>query len=85
MKKNAILFIVALFSINASALTTNTADSFDELKKLEGKWVGTLERTDGSSDSLILEYTITSAGSAILEESNTGGVEMLSIFNAHNE
>jgi hypothetical protein len=85
MKKSSILFIVALFSIHASELTTNTNSSFDELKKLEGKWVGTLERTDGTSDSLILEYTISSAGSALLEESNTGGVEMLSIFNAHNE
>ncbi|MBT4313913.1 MAG: hypothetical protein HOM76_07900 [Flavobacteriaceae bacterium] len=85
MKKSTIAFIVALVSFNAFALTVNTDSSFDELKKLEGKWVGTLERTDGTSDSLILEYTITSAGSAILEESNTGGVEMLSIFNAHND
>ena len=85
MKKSTITFIVALISFNAFALTVDTDSSFDELKKLEGKWVGTLERTDGTSDSLILEYTITSAGSAILEESNTGGVEMLSIFNAHNE
>ena len=55
------------------------------MKKLEGKWIGTLEITDGSSDPLILEYSVTSAGSALLEESNTGWVEMLSIFNAHNE
>ena len=85
MKKSTFAFIVVLFSFNSFALSLNTDSSFDEIKKLEGKWVGTLERTDGSSDSLILEYTITSAGSAILEESNTGGVEMLSIFNAHNE
>ena len=85
MKKITIAFIVSLFSFHASALTVNTDSSFNELKKLEGKWVGTLERTDGTSDPLILEYTITSAGSAILEESNTGGIEMLSIFNAHND
>ena len=85
MKKNIIAVIIALLSFNTWALPINTESSFNELKKLEGKWIGTLERTDGTSDSLILEYSITSAGSAILEESNTGGIEMLSIFNAHND
>ena len=69
----------------AEANTATDPKDFEELKSLEGKWAGTLERTDGSSDPLILEYSVTSAGSALLEESNTGGVEMLSIFNAHNE
>ena len=85
MKKGLIAITIALFSINAWSFHTTNESSFDELKKLEGKWIGTLERTDGSSDPLILEYSVTSAGSALLEESNTGGVEMLSIFNAHNE
>ena len=58
---------------------------FDNLKKLEGKWMGMLERTDGTSDMLNLKYSITSNGSALLEESNTGGIEMLTIFNNHNE
>ena len=67
-----------------SAAATNPND-FEELKKLEGKWAGTLERTDGSSDELTLDYTVTSNGSALLEESDTGGTEMLSIFNFQND
>ena len=38
------------------------------VKKLEGKWVGTLERTNGTSDSFILDYSITSNGSALLRK-----------------
>lgn len=71
-----------------SALTINAtinSDDFDKLKKLEGKWMGMLERTNGTSDMLYLEYSITSNGSALLEESNTGGIEMLTIFNNHND
>jgi len=60
-------------------------NDFEELKKLEGKWAGTLERTDGSSDELTLDYTVTSNGSALVEESDTGGTEMLSIFNFQND
>lgn len=70
------------------ALTMNAninSNDFDNLKKLEGKWMGMLERTDGSSDMLNLEYSITSNGSALLEESNTGGIEMLTIFNNHGD
>ena len=62
----------------------NDPNDFEDLKKLEGKWVGTLERTNGTSDSFILDYSITSTGSAFLEESNTGGVDMLTIFNFQN-
>jgi len=67
--------------------TTSTSDpnDFEELKKLEGKWAGTLERTDGSSDEFTLDYTVTSNGSALLEESVTGEIEMLSIFNFQND
>ena len=46
-------------------------NDFEELKSLEGKWTGTLERTDGSSDELTLDYTVTSNGSALVEESDT--------------
>ena len=38
----------------------------------------------GTSDNLEISYSVTSNGSALLEESNTGGVEMLSIFNFQN-
>ena len=61
------------------------ADYFTMLKSLEGKWAGTLERTNGSSDSFNIEYSITSNGSALMEESFTGGIEMLSIFNLQND
>ena len=55
-----------------------------KLKSLQGKWQGTLERTDGTSDSFELNYSVTSNGSALLEESDTGGIEMLTIFNVQN-
>ena len=61
------------------------ADDFTMLKSLEGKWAGTLERTNGSSDSFNVEYSITSNGSALMEESFTGGIEMLTIFNLQND
>ena len=81
--KNIIVLLSLLFAFNLNANTD--PNDLDTLKQLEGKWVGTLERTDESSDSLILEFSITSNGSAILEESNTGGIEMLSIFNYQND
>ena len=72
---------------DAEAQTNAASDpnDFEELKSLEGKWSGTLERTDGSSDELTLDYTVTSNGSALVEESDTGGTEMLSIFNFQND
>ena len=82
MKKILLLFTL-VFALNLSA--ANDPNEFEDLKKLEGKWVGTLERTNGTSDSFILDYSITSNGSALLEESNTGGVEMLTIFNFQND
>ena len=82
MKKILLLFTL-VFALNLSA--ANDPNDFEDLKKLEGKWVGTLERTNGTSDSFILDYSITSNGSALLEESNTGGVEMLTIFNFQND
>jgi len=80
--KNLILILTMIFALTMNA-NINSND-FDNLKKLEGKWMGMLERTDGTSDMLNLEYSITSNGSALLEESNTGGIEMLTIFNNHN-
>ena len=64
---------------------TPSADGFDMLKSLEGKWFGILKRDNGSEDPFNLTYGISSNGSAILEESNTGGIEMLTIFNLHND
>ena len=99
MKKLLLLLIsITAISCNNNSTTVEVAEStqletitatdpndFEELKKLEGKWAGTLERTDGSSDELTLDYTVTSNGSALVEESDTGGTEMLSIFNFQND
>ena len=82
MKKLFLLLPLA-FALNLYAI--NDPNDFEELKKLEGKWAGTLERSSGTSDVFILDYSITSNGSALLEESNTGGVEMLTIFNFQND
>ena len=81
--KNLIFLLTMVFVLTMNA--NISSDDFDNLKKLEGKWMGMLERTDGSSDMLNLEYSITSNGSALLEESNTGGIEMLTIFNNHGD
>lgn len=84
MMRKIVISLICLF-ITTVAFGININTEFEKLKTLEGKWTGTLERSDGSSDFLNLEYSISSNGSALLEESNTGGIEMLSIFNAQNE
>jgi glutamine phosphoribosylpyrophosphate amidotransferase len=67
-----------------SSFGNSFSEDFEKLKSLQGKWQGTLERTDGTSDSFELNYSVTSNGSALLEESDTGGIEMLTIFNVQN-
>ena len=57
--------------------------TFQDLKQLEGKWTGTLNLSNGESKPINLEYSIRSNGSALLEESNEGGIEMMSIINIH--
>lgn len=76
-----LLLIAAVFVSFNTADTLDAASDFEALKRLEGKWSGTLYRSDDSSDAFNLEYSITSNGSALLEESITGGIEMLTIFN----
>ena len=82
MKKIFLLLCTA--RITATSFGNTKTEDFEKLKSLEGKWMGTLERTDGTSDKLELNYSVTSNGSAILEESDTGGIEMLTIFNHQN-
>lgn len=82
MKKIFLLLCTAF--ITATSFGNTKAEDFEKLKSLEGKWMGTLERTDGTSDKFELNYSVTSNGSAILEESDTGGIEMLTIFNHQN-
>ena len=43
---------------------------FNQLKQLEGKWVGTINYSNGKSKPINLQYSIRSNGSALLEESN---------------
>ncbi len=81
--KNLITLLSLIFAFNLNA--NIDPNDFETLKQLEGKWVGTLERTNETTDSFILEFSISSNGSAILEESNTGGTEMLTIFNYQND
>ena len=81
--KNFLLSTILIFSVFLNANTE--PNDFEALKQLEGKWIGTLERTNDTTDSFILEFSIASNGSAILEESTTGGVEMLTIFNYQND
>ena len=76
--------ILALFSF-LFATSQNDKKTFQELKQLEGKWVGNLNLSDGSSQPINLSYSIRSNGSALVEESNEGGVEMMSIINLQKE
>ena len=82
--KKLFLFLFSVFLTTTFSFGNTISEDFTKLKSLEGKWQGTLERTDGTSDNLEIMYSITSNGSALLEESNTGGIEMLSIFNFQN-
>ena len=83
--KNLFFTITLLFAVSLNANPNPNPNDFETLKQLEGKWTGTLERTNDTNDSFILDFSITSNGSAILEESNTGGIEMLTIFNYQND
>jgi len=82
--KNLLLISCTLFCFfgNLNAQVSNT---FDELKKLEGEWAGILNKTNGTSANFTLKYSVRSGGSAILEESNEGGMEMLTIYNVQNK
>ena len=82
MKK--IYFVMSLLLI-INAFANDDIETFNQLKNLEGKWVGTLNGSDGNSKTINLSYSIKSNGSALLEESNEAGVEMMTIFNLYND
>ena len=82
MKK--IFFLITLL-LMTNAFANGDIETFNQLKTLEGKWVGTLNGSDGNSKTINLSYSIKSNGSALLEESNEAGVEMMTIFNLHND
>jgi hypothetical protein len=81
MKKIILLTaLLVFFSVNAQ----DDKKTFQDLKQLEGKWIGTMSYSNGDPKPINLEYSIRSNGSALLEESNEGGVEMMTIINFHN-
>jgi|TARA_B110000879_G_scaffold10227_1_gene13187 hypothetical protein len=82
MKK--ILLVTALLFMS-NAFATDDEDTFNQLKQLEGKWVGTINYSNRDAEPINLQYSIRSNGSALLEESNEGGTEMMTIFNLHND
>lgn len=82
MKKT--FFLISLLLIT-NAFANDDIETFNQLKNLEGKWVGTLNGSDGNSKTINLSYSIKSNGSALLEESNEAGVEMMTIFNFHSD
>ena len=79
-----IFTIVALLTF-CFAISQDDRKAFQDLKQLEGKWVGTLNLSNGSSKSINLNYSIRSNGSALVEESNEGGVEMMTIINLQKD
>ena len=82
MKK---LFTIVIILSFAFARSQDDKRAFKDLKQLEGKWVGTLNISDGSSKPINLNYSIRSNGSALVEESNEGGVEMMTIINLQKD
>ena len=82
MKKSLILLAFITFAFVSGQNDTKT---FQDLKQLEGKWVGTLNLSNGESKPINLHYSIRSNGSALVEESNEGGTEMMTIINLHND
>ena len=82
MKK---LFTIVIILSFAFVRSQDDKRAFQDLKQLEGKWVGTLNLSDGSSKPINLNYSIRSNGSALVEESNEGGVEMMTIINLQKD
>ena len=76
MKKNiSLLIFLIAFGLQAQ----NDETTFSQLKYLEGKWVGTIDYSNQDSKPINLSYSIRSNGSALVEQSNEGGVEMMTI------
>jgi len=82
--KSLLLVSCTLFCFFGN-LNAKVSSTFDELKKLEGQWAGVLNKTNRTSMDFTLKYSVRSGGSAILEESNEGGIEMLTIYNVQNK
>ena len=61
------------FNLCPLVFATDDKDTFNQLKQLEGKWVGTINYSNRDAEPINLQYSIRSNGSALLEESNEGG------------
>ena len=81
VKQIALFCAAATLPVFARADDAMTDQAFAGLMQLEGRWQGTLAKSDGTSVNLQLSYTSKSNGSALLEESSEDDVEMLNIFN----
>ena len=93
MNKNVILPIIAAIMLVASSSQVSAQmsdEAFAQMKGLAGEWAGTLHVTPGehlerlgvnAEQALKLTYSVRSGGSSILEESNSDGVEMVTIYN----
>jgi len=79
------LICSAFLSSLALANETMSAQAFTHLMQLEGQWQGQLDKSDGTSVTLQLNYSARSNGSALLEESREDDVEMLNIFNVQQD
>ena len=93
MNNNVILPITAAIMLVASSNQVSAQmsdEAFAQMKGLAGEWAGTLHVTPGehlerlgvnAEQALTLTYSVRSGGSSILEESNSDGVEMVTIYN----
>ena len=78
--------VAIMLMASSSHLSAQTSDEvFDQLKNLAGEWSGTLHISTGEEEAFKLTYSLRSNGSSILEESDTDGVPMLTIFNKQEE
>ena len=58
---------------------------FEWVKSLAGKWQGTVQEGNGQSEPAMVEYQVTSGGSAVVETLFAGTPhEMVSVYHDHN-
>jgi hypothetical protein len=82
MKKS--ILIIMMLSVSIS-FAQNDTETFKQLTGLEGEWSGTINYTNKPSQTLDLKYTLTAMGTALVEQSNEGGVAMMTVFNLQNQ
>ena len=76
----SIKYLALLFFIPSLCSAQDSSAEFAQIKKVLGKWEGTLVRSAQEDIPITLEYTLISNGSAIVERSNEDGVAMLTAF-----